>query len=112
MTTLVREQDPSAVEVTVDETALTVTLQDGRQLRVPLSPYPRLQAGTPAERDTWEILGDGYAVAWPGLDEHIGVERLLAGRRSAKAGGVRAVAGGASTVKRYLRTGANPKCMM
>ncbi len=84
MTTLVLEQDPTAVEITVDETALTVTLQDSRQLRVPLPWYPRLQAGTPAERDTWEILGDGYAVAWPGLDEHIGVEGLLAGRRSAE----------------------------
>lgn len=84
MTTLVLEQDPVAVEVTVDETALTVTLQDGRQLLVPLSWYPRLQAGTTTERDAWEILGDGYAVAWPSLDEHIGVEGLLAGRRSAE----------------------------
>ena len=84
MTTLVLETDPPATEVRVDDSALTVTLQAGRQLRVPLSWYPRLQAGTPAERDTWELLGDGYALSWPDLDEHIGVEGLLAGRRSAE----------------------------
>jgi hypothetical protein len=27
-------------------------------------------------------LGDGYAIEWPELDEHIGIEGLLAGRRS------------------------------
>jgi hypothetical protein len=28
------------------------------------------------------LLGDGYAIEWPDLDEHIGVEGLLAGRTS------------------------------
>jgi hypothetical protein len=30
----------------------------------------------------WRLLGPGYAIEWPDLDEHIGVEGLLAGRRS------------------------------
>jgi len=82
MTTLVLESDPAATDVQVDETTLTVTLRDGRRISVPLTWYPRLKAGTEAERNTWELLGDGYAIAWPELDEHIGVEGLLAGRRS------------------------------
>ena len=45
------ETNPLATEIWVDETVLTALLQDGRQIRVPLSWYPRLQAGTPAERD-------------------------------------------------------------
>jgi hypothetical protein len=28
------------------------------------------------------LLGEGYAIEWPDLDEHIGIEGLLAGRRS------------------------------
>jgi len=28
------------------------------------------------------LLGDGYAIEWPDLDEHIGIEGLLAGRCS------------------------------
>ena len=82
MTTLVLENDPAATDVRVSAETLTVTLQDGRQLSAPLSWYPRLLAGTEAERNDWELLGEGYAIMWPSLDEHIGIEGLLAGRRS------------------------------
>ena len=82
MTTLVLETEPSAVHVTVTADKLIVDLADGRSLGVPLAWYPRLMEGTPAERQHWELLGDGYAIEWPALDEHIGVEGLLAGRRS------------------------------
>ena len=82
MTTLVLETEPAAVHVTVTEDKLTIDLADGRSLVVPLAWYPRLMQGSPAERRHWQLLGDGYAIAWPDLDEHIGVEGLLAGRRS------------------------------
>lgn len=82
MTTLVLETEPIAMHVTVTEDKLIVDLADGRSLGVPLAWYPRLVHGTPAERQHWELLGDGYAIEWPELDEHIGVEGLLAGRRS------------------------------
>jgi hypothetical protein len=61
---------------------LIVDLVDGRTLSAPLEWYPRLLHATPAERANWQLLGDGYAVEWPELDEHIGIEGLLAGRRS------------------------------
>lgn len=76
------DNDPAASDVRVDTQTLTVTLQDGRQFSAPLSWYPRLLAGTEAERDDWELLGEGYTIMWPSLDEHIGIEGLLAGRRS------------------------------
>ena len=82
MTTLVLETDPTVVDVQLDAATLTVVLEDGRQLRVPLAWYPRLAAGSEAERNRWELLGDGYAIEWADLDEHIGVEGLLAGRKS------------------------------
>ena len=82
MTTLVLETEPVAVHVTVTEDKLTVDLADGRSLVVPLVWYPRLVQGSPAERQHWQLLGDGYAIEWPDLDEHIGVEGLLAGRCS------------------------------
>jgi hypothetical protein len=40
--------------------------------------------GTDKERQNWQLLGDGYAVEWPDLDEHIGIEGLIAGRRSSE----------------------------
>lgn len=62
--------------------AVKIQLLDGSQLEIPLDWYPRLQHATDAERQNWELLGDDYAIHWPDLDEHIGVEGLLAGRRS------------------------------
>jgi hypothetical protein len=62
--------------------ALVVELADRRSLTVPLAWYPRLLHGAESERQNRQILGDGYAIEWPDLDEHIGVEGLLAGRRS------------------------------
>lgn len=82
MTTLVLEADPLAVEITVADADLTIGLADGRRLVIPLAWYPRLWHASPAERQNWQLLGDGYAIEWPDLDEHIGVEGLLAGRRS------------------------------
>ena len=68
------------VEVTTDD--LIVDLADGRRLIVPLAWYPRLLFAQEAERQNWQLLGDGYAIEWPDLDEHIGIEGLLAGRHS------------------------------
>jgi Protein of unknown function (DUF2442) len=82
MTTLVLEQDPVAANVTLSAEHLVVELADGRSLIVPLDWYPRLLLGSESERHNWQLLGDGYAIEWPDLDEHIGIEGLLAGRRS------------------------------
>ena|SRR5947208_3569590 len=82
MTTLVLETDPVALKIEVTGQSLIVDLADGRSLSVPLAWYPRLLHGTEAERQNWQLLGEGYAIEWPALDEHIGVEGLMAGRRS------------------------------
>ncbi|MCB9079700.1 MAG: DUF2442 domain-containing protein [Anaerolineaceae bacterium] len=70
--------------VIVTDTKLVVELEDGRSLAIPLEWYPRLLHGTAEERQTYQLLGDGYAIEWPELDEHIGIEGLLAGRRSSE----------------------------
>jgi hypothetical protein len=74
--------DPVAVEVTVTDDDLAIDLADGRRILVPLAWYPRLFHASNAERQNWQFLGDGYAIEWPDLDEHIGIEGLLAGRYS------------------------------
>ena len=74
--------DDGAVDVRVTDDKLLLDLADGRSLAVPLAWYPRLLHGSSAERQHWRLLGGGYAIEWPDLDEHIGVEGLLAGRRS------------------------------
>jgi hypothetical protein len=81
-TTLVLEREPVAAHLRIKADKLLVELLDGRSLSVPLVWYPRLLHGSRAERRNWQLLGDGNAIEWPDLDEHIGVEGLLAGRAS------------------------------
>ena len=82
MSTLNLETEPSAANVAIRYGKLIVDLADGRTLSVPLNWYPRLMHASRKERQNWILLGDGYAIEWPDLDEHIGVEGLLAGRKS------------------------------
>jgi len=82
MTTLALETEPIAINVAVTDDDLMVDLVDGRRIIVPVAWYPRLMYATPQERQNWQLLGDGYAIEFQDLDEHIGVEGLLAGRHS------------------------------
>lgn len=68
--------------VTVTEDTLTVELADGRSVSVPLAWYPRLSHGTPEEHGNWRLIGDGFGIHWPMLDEDIGLENLVMGRAS------------------------------
>lgn len=71
-----------SVDVTSD--TLQVDLVDGRTLAVPVTWYPRLAYGTPAERAEWQLIGSGEGVHWPKLDEDISIDDLLAGRSSSE----------------------------
>lgn len=70
------------IEVKVTDDTLTVDLEDGRTISVPIGWYPRLAYGVPDERSNIQISGGGYGIHWPDLDEDIGVEGLLVGRKS------------------------------
>src|SRR5213596_2395891 len=73
---------PHAVDVKVTEDELSVLLEDGRTLVVPLAWYPRLFHSSQRQRARWRLIGRGVGIHWPAIDEDIGVEGLLAGRRS------------------------------
>jgi len=73
---------PKITNVNVSDDTLTVDLEDGRTISVPIGWYPRLSHGTPLERSNFQISGAGYGIHWPDLDEDIGVEGLLLGKRS------------------------------
>ena len=73
---------PRVVAVIVTDDTLTVDLEDGRTICVPIGWYPRLAHATRSERLHFQISGAGYGIHWPELDEDIGVEGLLLGKRS------------------------------
>jgi hypothetical protein len=62
MTTLTLETEPLATQVRMTEEKLIVDLVDGRSLIVPLSWYPRLLHASQAERQNWQLLGEGDAI--------------------------------------------------
>jgi uncharacterized protein DUF2442 len=70
--------------VVVTDDMLSVDLEDGRTIAVPIGWYPRLAYGTTAERTNFQISAAGYGMHWPDLDEDIGVEGLLLGKKSSE----------------------------
>ena len=73
---------PRAVKVIVTDDTLTVDLEDGRTISVPIGWFPRLAHGSPEERANFQISGAGRGIHWPDLDEDIGIEGLLLGKKS------------------------------
>ncbi|MDN6181018.1 MAG: DUF2442 domain-containing protein [Halomonas subglaciescola] len=80
MRTLNLESEPLAVEVSFTADTFCVTLEDGRELSIPLAWFPRLLHGTPEQREQWELIGRGQGLHWEALDEDISINGLLAGR--------------------------------
>lgn len=66
-----------SISITPDD--LSVSLRDGRTISVPLAWYPRLLNGTPEQRANFRVIGGGYGIHWPELDEDLSTEGLLRG---------------------------------
>jgi hypothetical protein len=84
MTTLIADHEVFGSDVIFTDDAMTVLLDDGRSISVPLTWFPRLLAGNQAERINFEFIGAGTGIHWSELDEDISIEGLVAGRRSAE----------------------------
>lgn len=79
MNTVVEKLEPRLSEVSITEDEIIARLQDGRSISVPLLWSWRLSAATAAQRQNFEILGDGQGIHWPDIDEDISVEGMLHG---------------------------------
>lgn len=62
---------------------MSVSLADGREITVPLAWYPRLSHATKEQRLHWRLIGEGFGIHWPDLDEDISTIGLLEGWPSA-----------------------------
>jgi len=79
MGTLALGADERVAGIELTEDTLSVSLMDGRTISVPLAWYPRLLNATPAQRHEWQIVGGGYGIHWPKIDEDLSTEGLLRG---------------------------------
>lgn len=79
---VINHQIPSAQDVKVTDDSLSVDLEDGRTLSVPLAWFPRLVHASQEERNNWRLIGNGEGIHWEDLDEDISIGGLLAGHAS------------------------------
>ncbi|MFH1707415.1 MAG: DUF2442 domain-containing protein [Planctomycetota bacterium] len=78
MSTLAVKIEPLATDVYFTKDALHVILADGREVAAPLEWFPRLRSATKKQREKWRLIGDGVGIHWPGIDEDVETESLLA----------------------------------
>src|ERR1044072_7840430 len=71
--------DERVEDIEMSEDSIAVRLKDGRTIIVPLVWYPRLLNATREERNNWTIIGGGYGIHWPDLDEDLSTEGFLRG---------------------------------
>jgi hypothetical protein len=66
-----------AIDIRITKEDLTVFLEDGRIVSVPLEWFPRLRDASETELSEWEIIGGGIGIHWEKIDEDISVRGLL-----------------------------------
>jgi hypothetical protein len=66
-----------AVDVATSDTTLSVRLEDGRSLSVPIIWFPRLAEASELRRKNWQLIGRGVGIHWPDVDEDVSVQNLL-----------------------------------
>ena len=71
--------DARVKTVTVTDDLITFHVVEGRVISVPLVWSWRLSDATPAQRNNYEIIGDGQGVHWPDVDEDLSVEGMFNG---------------------------------
>ena len=71
--------EPRIKEVRITEDEIIASLVDGRTISVPLTWSWRLSEANEAQRNNYEIIGDGIGIHWPDVDEDISALGMLMG---------------------------------
>ena len=71
------DEDQVPVDVKVDDAMIRVRFSGGLELATPVSRFPRLEGAEPALLKNWQLIGRGYGIRWPDLDEDISVRGLF-----------------------------------
>jgi hypothetical protein len=79
MTILTLISEPLVTDVRFSDASLGVTLEDGREISVPIAWFPRLRDANAEQRQNWRLIGRGEGIHWPDIDEDISAYGILAG---------------------------------
>lgn len=67
----------NAIDIVFSNSKMTVFLEDGRELSIPLEWFPRLRKATGEQLNKWRLIGRGEGIHWDEIDEDISIENLL-----------------------------------
>ena len=76
---IVASSEPRILELKVTNESIIAQLADGRTVSVPLAWSWRLSEAASAQRNNFEIMGNGQGVHWPDIDEDISAVGMLCG---------------------------------
>jgi hypothetical protein len=67
----------NATNIRFDDIKMYISLEDGRELSIPLDWFPVLREADKNQKENWRLIGDGEGIHWEDLNEDILVEGLL-----------------------------------
>lgn len=77
MSILISNKSSVASNVSFSKDMMIISLEDGRELSIPLEWFPRLRNASKKQLENWRFIGKGEGVHWIDLDEDISIEHLL-----------------------------------
>jgi hypothetical protein len=77
MSTLINLKSNQAVNLSFSEEKMTIFMEDGREIRIPLEWFPRLREATMEQLENWRFIGNGEGIHWNELDEDLLVSELV-----------------------------------
>jgi hypothetical protein len=77
MSTLINLKSNQAVNLSFSEEKMTLFMEDGREIRIPLEWFPRLREATKVQLENWRFIGNGEGIHWEELDEDLLVSELV-----------------------------------
>ena len=77
MNTLTKLKSSLATDVSFAEGKMIVSLQDGREVSIPLEWFSNLIEASESELNNWRLIGGGEGIHWVDLDEDLLVSELI-----------------------------------
>jgi|APGre2960657505_1045072.scaffolds.fasta_scaffold187110_2 hypothetical protein len=72
---------PAIKKLTIHDDVITASLDDGREVSIPIAWSPALSNATKDQLAVFEIDTFGYGIHWPDLDEDISIRAFIDGWR-------------------------------
>ncbi len=77
-----RDEHMRIAGVRFDTSRIYVTLEDEREIAIPLWWHPRLYHATPGQRERWEFCAARRGLHWPELDEDLDAYGFIHGLKT------------------------------